>query len=199
MDCHRTLFTLSHGLPSSRNYEQVDIIIATIHVLLVPNKRHNCPNRCEFAPDQHNATHARVHADGIKIEANQYSYLPVELHVSTDRLVCARRYHSQRNFVYHFRQFGRVRVRLYQVDFDNVGCCDDKRWLARKHTPPQKKINHQQCEPKENLEILLIFFFCILFGVARHYVHGYTAPNGIITQPRVKQSSVDFAFSRLSP
>lgn len=58
--------------------------------------------------------------------------------------------------------------------------------------------NHQQCEPKENLEILLIFFFCILFGVARLYVHGYTAPNGIITQPRVKQSSVDFAFSRLS-
>lgn len=75
MDCHRTLFTLSHAWPSSRNYEQVDIIIATIHVLLVPNKRHNCPNRCEFAPDQHNATHARVHAEDIKIEANQYSYL----------------------------------------------------------------------------------------------------------------------------
>lgn len=72
MDCHRTLFTLSHARPSSRNYEQVDIIIATIHVLLVPNKQHNCPNRCEFAPNQPKHPYIEVHAVDIKMRANEY-------------------------------------------------------------------------------------------------------------------------------
>lgn len=193
MDCHRTLFTLSHADPS---FSIEQLRTSWYHyrhhsrIVQFPNKRHNCPNLRQ-RPIQPHTTHA--HAEDVEIDAEQmYIYISsmesCRFHEPLATGLRADITHNELCLSFQTMLGRALASDSSKVDFDNVGCCDDKRWFfahanTHTHTHRHKTINNGK--PKENLEILLIFFFCVcwlcwllvllLLGVL--YVHTpFTAP-----------------------
>lgn len=139
------------------------------------------------------------------MEEREY-ILTVESRYPTDRLVCAP-ISLTTNFVYHFRQCGRVRVRLSTklILITSAAAMINDGLHANTHR--RKTINNgTETKFRNFIDFLLLYLLvcycccCCCLPLAVHLTHrkANDEKNGRKTLPRVKQSSVDFAFSRFS-
>lgn len=179
----------------SNYYEQVDIIIATILLLLVPNKRHNCPNRwvlCQTSTQTHTHIQTRRRCKNrFSVDSRCYggpTGLRADITLTTKLCLSFQTIRS------------RTRPTLpswFWIMSAAAMINDGLHANIHRH----KTINNG--EPNEKLEILLIFFGCVAVVVVVAFLYVQTRhrteedEEGRKTAPRVKQSSVDFAcFSR---